>query len=319
MFILQAFKPENKFWKYILGCFIVIIASFAGQIPLGIVIAVKAMASGGSMPTNEAQMYKFMDLNLTLFLVLLSFAIGLLGLLLVVKNLHKQKIRELITSRPKVDWKRFFFAFVIWGLFSVVSTVVAYFIAPEDYVVQFDPTKFAILFAIAIIMIPIQTSTEELLFRGYLMQGLGLLARNRWLPLVVTSIVFGAMHLFNPEVEKMGPLISIYYIGTGFCLGIMTLMDEGTELSLGFHAANNLVAALLITADWTALQTNSILKDISDPSAGLEIILPLVIVYPILLFIFAKKYKWSGWKEKLTGKIVLPELETTHPNYKNNG
>ena len=32
----------------------------------------------------------------------------------------------------------------------------------------------------------------------------------------------------------------IYYIGTGFLFGIMTLMDEGTELALGFHAANNL-------------------------------------------------------------------------------
>jgi hypothetical protein len=32
----------------------------------------------------------------------------------------------------------------------------------------------------------------------------------------------------------------VYYIGTGLFLGI-TLMDEGMELALGFHAANNLV------------------------------------------------------------------------------
>ena len=37
-------------------------------------------------------------------------------------------------------------------------------------------------------------------------------------------------------------------------------MDEGLELALGFHAANNLCGALLLTADWTAFQTNSILK-----------------------------------------------------------
>ena len=37
-------------------------------------------------------------------------------------------------------------------------------------------------------------------------------------------------------------------------------MDEGLELALGFHAANNLIAVLLLTADWTAFQTHSILR-----------------------------------------------------------
>ncbi len=158
-------------------------------------------------------------------------------------------------------------------------------------------------------MIPVQTTVEELIFRGYLMQGFGLLAKNRWFPLVMTSLIFGGMHLFNPEVEKMGYLISLYYIGTGFFLGIITLMDEGTELALGFHAANNLIAALLVTADWTAFQTHSIFKDVSEPSAGFDILLPVFIIFPILLFIFSKKYKWSGWKEKLTGNIY-PEHAT---------
>jgi hypothetical protein len=44
----------------------------------------------------------------------------------------------------------------------------------------------------------------------------------------------------NPEVSKLGILCLCYYIGTGF-LRILTLMDEGMELALGFHAANNLV------------------------------------------------------------------------------
>ena len=43
-------------------------------------------------------------------------------------------------------------------------------------------------------------------------------------------------------------------------------MDEGLELALGFHAANNLFTALLVTADWTAFQTHSVLKDMSDPT-----------------------------------------------------
>lgn len=309
MFLLAAFKPQNKFWKYLVGSLIIIAASTLGQLPFGVAIAIKALTSGKGMPQDEAAMFRLLDLNLGFFLIMLSFVVALLAIILVVKNIHRQKLEEIITSRPKVDWKRVFFAFTVWGLFSVVSTLYVYYTSPENYVLQFNLTKFLILCLIAIPLIPVQTSVEELVFRGYLMQGFGLLAKNKWFPLVLTSVIFGSMHLMNPEVKEMGYFIVIYYIATGFLLGIMTLMDDGMELSLGFHAANNLTAALLVTADWTALQTPSVFKDISIPSVGFDVLLPVVIVYPILLFIFAKKYKWFGWKEKLTGTIVPPNEE----------
>jgi hypothetical protein len=105
----------------------------------------------------------------------------------------------------------------------------------------------------------------------------------------------------NPEVEKIGYLILVYYIGTGLFLGIITLMDEGTELAIGFHAANNIVASLLITTDYTVFQTHSIFKDISEPSINFEVFFPVLVLFPILLFYFSKKYKWNHWKEKLIG------------------
>ncbi len=90
-------------------------------------------------------------------------------------------------------------------------------------------------------------------------------------------------------------------------------MDEGIELALGFHAANNLIGALLVSTDWSVFQTNSILKDISDPSAGIDIILPVIIIYPLLLFIFSKKYNWTNWQEKLTGNIQLKNENDSNP------
>jgi len=118
------------------------------------------------------------------------------------------------------------------------------------------------------------------------------------------------MHLSNPEVVKMGNIVLVYYIGTGLFLGVITLMDEGMELALGFHAANNLVSALLVTSDWSAFQTESILKDISEPKAGMDVILPVVIIYPVLLYIFSRKYNWSNWKDKITGKLELSKQST---------
>jgi membrane protease YdiL (CAAX protease family) len=314
MFIKQAFKAEHDFWRYLLGSLVVIIASTIGQIPLlGAVIwkGIEQDGAGALKDLNEQTMYTMLESNLFLFLILISFVVGFVGLYVVVKFLHKQTMTSIATSRPKLDWKRIWFAFIFWGILSSGLVLLDYFyLSPENYQFNFEPKRFAILVVIAVALIPFQTSLEEYLFRGYLMQGFGTLAKNRWFPLVMTSVIFGGLHIVNPEVDKLGYSIMIYYIGTGFFFGIMTLMDEGTELALGFHAANNLFTVLLVTTDWTAFQTHSILKDVSEPELGMiDFIIPIFIMYPILLFILSKVYKWSDWKGKLFGNIEEPPKE----------
>jgi membrane protease YdiL (CAAX protease family) len=250
--------------------------------------------------------------NRVFFETLLPLVIFFFVLIAWVKYFHKQSIRSLTTARPKIDWGRIGFAFGLWGFVTAALIVIAYITQPENYELNFNPRQFAILAVLALIMVPLQTSFEEYLFRGYLMQGIGIATRSRLIPLIVTSVLFGVLHIANPEVGKLGMILLVYYIGTGFFLGIVTLMDEGLELALGFHAANNLITALLITSDWSAFQTPSVLKDLSEPSAGFDILLPVFVVFPILLFIFSKKYKWHGWKEKLTGRIVLNDTESNN-------
>ena len=300
MFLEQVDLSKNPFWKYILGSFVIIIFSVIGQLPLTYVLIESGPVSPGADPMD---MLRNLDKNLQLFLLLIPFAVGLLGFWLVIKKLNERSLLSVTTSRSKIDWSRVFYAFAIWGMFSIVLIVGDYFIAPDSYEWNFNAKSFAILLVIAVALIPIQTSLEEYIFRGYLMQGFVGIFKNRWGPLVMTSIIFGCLHLFNPEVEKLGYGIMVYYIGTGLFLGILTLMDEGIELALGFHAANNLFTALLVTSSWTAFQTESILIDISEPSLGIELVLSLVVLYPILLFILSKKYGWTQWKTKLTSKI----------------
>lgn len=138
------------------------------------------------------------------------------------------------------------------------------------------------------------------------MQALGLLTKNKWFPLIVTSVVFGVLHLANPEIEKIGNLALIFYIGTGLFFGITTLMDEGTELALGLHASNNIVAAFLVTTDWTVFQTDALFLDKTEPSLSFLMFLPVFVLYPLMLYWFSKKYQWNHWKEKLFGKIEQP-------------
>ena len=289
-------QVKNKNFNGIL--YLLVLIGFFGMMVVNYVLS-------EDIDTNEmiSQLINQFGINITFVMIILPLSLMCLGLLFWVKIVHRQSITSLTTSRPKVDWSRILFSFSLWSAFTIIITLIAYFAEPESFVINFKPIPFFIFLALAIVLVPLQTSFEEYFFRGYMMQYLGVVTNSRLVPFLVTSILFGLMHFANPEVEKLGYITMIYYIGTGFFLAILTLMDDGLELSLGFHAANNLVGALLITSDWTVFQTHSILKDVSEPSAGFDIVLPVIIIFPILLFIFSKKYNWSDWKGKLTGKL----------------
>ncbi|GGF79531.1 CPBP family intramembrane glutamic endopeptidase [Wenyingzhuangia marina] len=299
-FLAQAYKANHSIWNYVLGIILVVIGALVFSLPYNIVVANK-IAEGtadASRVEDLNYLYTLMDSNLSMFYMMLPFVGGMITLYLVIKKIHKQSWINLTTSRTKIDFKRVFFSFFFWGSMIVLLNGISYFLSPESIVWNFDAKKFAVLLLLSIILIPIQTSFEEYVFRGYLMQALGVSTRTKWMPLVVTSVIFGLLHYANPEVKELGYGIMVFYIGTGFLLGVMTLMDEGMELSLGFHAANNLISALLVTTDWTAFQTAAIFKDTSSPSLIMELV-AIAILYPVLLFVFSKKYKWKSWKEKL--------------------
>ncbi|WP_343330223.1 lysostaphin resistance A-like protein [Polaribacter staleyi] len=307
-YIQQAYKGNNEWFHWVLTIILVFVGwQVIGVLPL---MALAIMHSANMAEFTKAAQDNFMSLgidkNLFLFFMILMFFFGLVSLIIGVKYIHKRTVTSLVTSRKKIDWKRFWFGFILWGVISSVVIMMGVFISPENYVWNFKPVPFFTLLAVSFLFLPFQTSFEELLFRGYFIQALGILTKNRWFPLIFTSVCFGLLHGANPEVEKLGYISMVFYIGTGFFYGITTLMDEGTELSLGLHAINNIVAAFFVTTDWTVFQTDALYVDTSEPSVGWEMFFPVLVLYPLILFVFSKKYGWKNWKEKLTGKIYEP-------------
>ena len=306
MFIEQAFKGKNDWWRVLLTTLLssgIFIVNFIFYL----------FVSKEDIDKSYELMKSFPNwLSLTMNLVPFAFLLGLLFLL--VRGLHERSILSLTTARKKIDFKRFFFSLGLIVFLTLFTFGISYYYDNSMIQWNFNPLKFTVLLFISLLLFPFQIGLEEYLFRGYFMQQIGIIARNRWMPLVMTSLMFGLMHSANPEVAEMGFGVMIFYIGTGLLLGIMTLMDDGMELALGFHLGNNLMAALLITSDFSALQTDAVFKyssEVNSSNALSEMILSIAIMYPLILFLFAKKYKWTNWKEKLTGKVIdVKPIET---------
>lgn len=303
LFLLKGYVTgKNEFWQYLLG----IVAAFAGYLLFQLIMMIPllsaAMSNGITMneiaenPNILFNPEKIgIDKNLLLALMMGMFVFTLLFLWLALKFIQKKPLSSIITGYENIRWKRYFFSFGVWGTLITVLTIASYLISPQDIEIRFNAGNFIVLLFVSIIFIPIQTATEELIFRGYLMQGFGLVFKNGILPLIITSVLFGLMHASNPEAKAHGLLIMMpYYIFFGAFLGILTLLDEGAELAMGIHCANNLLSSLLVCSKNSVLQTDAIFYSSAENPGG-EFLVWLIMA-TICFFILFKKYKLSNWK-----------------------
>src|SRR5690554_5779491 len=122
-FIQKGFTGNNNIWFYVLTIILVFVGiQFAG-IPL--LIAAFITVDGDLQEFQDGALTNFMEIgmdsNLYLFLMIFTFIIAILVLFLCVKYLHKKKFVSIITARKKIDWNRVFYAFIVWGLISVIT------------------------------------------------------------------------------------------------------------------------------------------------------------------------------------------------------
>ncbi len=286
MFIEQALTGKNNWSLYILTVLIVFLIMQIASLPLLIYMLIT---------TPETLQYGMLDTvtdtNLGLVLTLLTFVAGFFALFFCVKYIHRKNYLDIVTSRPKFNWQRFFFGAGVWAILTLIPlSITIYTRENNEIILQFNFLTFIGLAIISLLLLPFQTAFEEIMFRGYLMQGFALFFKSRWISFVLVALLFGIMHSANPEVKNFGAEVTLpQYITMGLLLGFIALKDEGLELAIGLHAANNILAALTFTSDSSALQTHALFKDLSPSASHLDTLI-LLIAGIIFIAICNRKY-----------------------------
>ena len=287
---------------FFLGTTVIIICFLFFSFLFSIPIIANSITNIGDL--DSINLNQMLSGNFNFFFLLVPFAATFFTTLLIYKEINGLEIKALITSRKKIDFNRIFFGFLVASILIIINVLIQFLFSPDTLQWNFNPKLFFTLFLISIFLIPFQASMEEIFFRGYFMQFLGFIIPQRIFPFLISSFLFGIMHFWNPEVEKLGSVIIIAYITMGLFFGAITLLDEGLELAIGFHIGNNLLLALMLTSDWTVFQTYSLFIDKSTPNPYIYAFMPIVILSVIFL-IFAKKYKWKNYKQKLLGIVKV--------------
>jgi len=300
-FIDKAKEGNNSFSSYILGIVLIISVYLLGSYFLILDLQWNfGIESFDGISQNE--IVRILGNNRFLAWLVVPFLFVALFLVIHTKFVHKRTVLSIFSGRENFDWKRVLFSFSL--LFFVLSLFLfIQYLSSDSLIFQFDIQKFIPLFFIAIFLLPIQTSCEELLFRSYILQGIKMRTKKNSIAVLISGIMFGAIHIGNPEIAKIGYHIIVYYMLVGVFLALISLFDNGIELALGYHAANNVFAALMITNNWQAFQTDAVFMDISDPGMGLDTIIGILFILPLVFFIFYKKYKWHSLKEMWQDKL----------------
>ena len=299
-------ETKPAWYWYILSIIFVLVGLVSFSITIiGFIYSSKGEIKEGV--TEESIMAQFSN-NQQFVINMIPFVIGFLLLFYAARIIHRRTFLSFITTRPQLDLKRILVGFLLWFIITVVLFSVELAQGATQYQWNLELNDFLLLIALAIVITPIQTGFEEILIRGFLMQ---LFARFIRLPIIVVLMsagIFTVLHLDNPEVDAMGYVALAYYILSGILTAFIAVMDDGLELSWGFHIANNLFAILIVTSKSSALRTDALYLDTSaQQTVGWEMLIVPFLFFPLFVFILSRIYRWKNWKGKLFGT-----LETNH-------
>lgn len=224
--------------------------------------------------------------------VLVSFIPLFAFTILAYRLILNLPIKRLFTSRNSYSWRLTWVGFASMSAILLLSGGSDIILNPDSYTWNWDLRAFLPYLLVAFTLLPIQTTAEELFFRGWLQQWFDNGKRKIWSVSLFGGLVFAAPHLANPEVAGNDLLLpSISYGATGFMLSWVTFQDKSLEIAIGAHFANNLLAALLVSTEDSALPSVSLF---TSPAVawGAAAVVSILIV-PIFIWLTGK------WRAKV--------------------
>jgi uncharacterized protein len=243
-FLEVARQGRNEWWRYVAGIVFIFVCSMGGQVMIAVPLVLREPDPARA------------DL-LLLALLLLSFAPGMAAVALAVRFLHSRSFRTLVTPYAQVSWKRLATGFVGWFVLAAAAGLVEAVLHPGRYQPNPEPLTVLPFLVVAALLIPIQAGTEELFYRGYLLQATGLLLRHPVLLSILNGLLFALPHAANPETTAGLVKVMLLYFMAGSFWAFITLRSGTLELALGAHTANNFFTAAVANYQATAIPSRS--------------------------------------------------------------
>lgn len=249
-------------WRYASGTAIIVVAWFLiGGAFTGVLLAVGVLltelttsTAAGTVTLDPEDLLSGAGLPpwLWMLITFISFVPLLLVTLLVVRYLHNRPWLSVITPYRSINWSLVAKGALIWLIPLAVGFGITLIWDRDSVQWEFNAADFIPFALVVLIFTLIQTSAEEVFFRGYLAQWLATYRRNIVFISVTTGALFATPHLPNVVLlgfdDGLSVLVGLVpYFMVGFVWAWVSVTSGTLELAIGAHFINNFVAFLLVT------------------------------------------------------------------------
>lgn len=149
-------------------------------------------------------------------------------------------------------------------LLAVVLTSLQLLVVPGDTEVDFTGLgveQLAWLIPMSLIVL-IQTSGEDVFFKGWLLHRLGAVTRVVWLAPLTVTVIFVALHLGNADFDSDLVVLLPLFLLSEFMIMYLIIRTGGMEAALVLHWVNN-IAIVFFLAERTT-QANDLTLLVSE-------------------------------------------------------
>jgi membrane protease YdiL (CAAX protease family) len=238
--------------RLIVGSVVIALCWFVFTIAVVFAGAYGWVASGaeGALTFEEGPaLDRFLSTAGGLFATLGTFAGIWLGVWIVMRFLHKERLRRLFGNSARLSSSGFLNGCIAVLITSLLTELCYLVVMPDVARGPISLGAWALFLLPVLLLAFVQTSSEELLFRGYLQRGLAYRFRSPLVWAVLPTIAFAALH-WNPEAVlgmNIGVVISIGVFAA--LLALLVYATGNLGAAMGAHFGNNIFGFLLISHD----------------------------------------------------------------------
>ncbi|UWR05251.1 CPBP family intramembrane metalloprotease (plasmid) [Ruegeria conchae] len=181
-----------------------------------------------------------------LLIVLASFIFATLGVALGARLFQHRSLSSIVGNQS-IALRQFWRVLRALLILSFVILALPPYDLGEPLLVNLGWSKWLLLLPLSLGAVFIQTSAEEILFRGYLQQSLAARFRSPVIWMGLPSILFAAGHYSPATVGDNAILISIWALTFGLLTADLTARAGTLGPAIALHFFNNFAALLVIS------------------------------------------------------------------------
>ena len=246
----EAARPHDEWWRFALGIFVFYLLSvlfiLLGNIGIrAILFGPPSMESWGVEAKNAVRLPLFPAGSAAASLAVLGmFITQWPALWVMLRVVHLRRLDSLFGPTCKINWTHFRIGLAVSLSIGAIAWAPTLFGEGPAEFTAIDINRWIPLLFLGVPLIFVQVASEEMVFRGYMLQQF---AAKFWSPLgwsIVPSLLFALSHSADNTVFG----ISWFHFVFGLIMAAVTSRTANLGAAIGLHLGHNIINILIISA-----------------------------------------------------------------------